>query len=857
MASSFSFNIDHTNAARAIWFRRYFHIRALHIIRIVSYWVFWIALAVFIFVFVGDESSEAKPLQQALLGIVFILFSYIAAIAIFELFGKSLTVNKRAKSSNNLAHALSFEAAEAVHNSVQFAKHGKLTELTSTIVFYNILKADKRFRLFFLNRLLLDEKDTMQRFEKAIFAKGKEGERPSTLMYMPSFQDAYSAALTTSAEKHHEYITLSDLVDGISATDPVIKEIVLLNNFAETDIQHITTWYYSVKERIAHNKKFWLKDNLRKKGSLAKGWASGYTITLDAYSVDITDSARRQGFPQSVGHAAEKEALSRALSRERVNNALLVGEPGVGRKHLLLDFASKSALGKHKNSRLNYQRVVQLELPLLLSSLESREQVEGTLEQVFKEILTAGNVILVIDDIHNYVGGQSAEDAVAKINISGIIASYLRSPQFPLIGLTTYSGLHRYLEQNTSILSFFEKIEIQQVSAEETISILIDIVPRAEKVYKRFVSYPALKAIISYADRYIQAVPFPKKAIDLLDEATIAVAQSNDKILLPEHVASIVKEKTGIPVGEAEDSERELLLDLENLIHQRLIGQDAAVTEVATAMRRARAEVSVRGGPMGSFLFLGPTGVGKTETAKALAAIYFGSESRIIRLDMSEFQSIQDIPRLLGGNQQDGLLTTPIRENPFSLLLLDELEKAHPNILNLFLQVLDEGHITDGLGRRIDFRHTIIIATSNAGYQLILSALREGKDFSVLKQEMLNYIFEEGIYRPEFVNRFDGVVLFKPLGAEELLQISGLMLKKLQKNLDEKGITFIITEELKAKIAELGYDPTFGARNMTRIIQEHVENAFASALLSRAIQKGDRVQVNPETFVVEKIHNTQ
>ena len=250
---------------------------------------------------------------------------------------------------------------------------------------------------------------------------------------------------------------------------------------------------------------------------------------------------------------------------------------------------------------------------------------------------------------------------------------------------------------------------------------------------------------MAYADKYIQALPFPKKALDLLDDTMSWIAQTADKVLMPAHVARVVTERTQIPVGDIETTERETLLDLETLIHKRIINQEEAVREVASALRRARAQVATRQGPMGSFLFLGPTGVGKTETAKALAAIYFGSESRIIRLDMSEFQNVKDIDRLLGTPTQEGLLTASVRENPFSLILLDELEKAHPNVLNLFLQVLDEGHLTDGLGRKTDFRHTIIIATSNAGYLLILQAIKQQTDFAQLKTQMLDYLFHEGI----------------------------------------------------------------------------------------------------------------
>jgi ATP-dependent Clp protease ATP-binding subunit ClpA len=251
-------------------------------------------------------------------------------------------------------------------------------------------------------------------------------------------------------------------------------------------------------------------------------------------------------------------------------------------------------------------------------------------------------------------------------------------------------------------------------------------------------------------------------------------------------------------------------------------------------------------------LFLGPTGVGKTETSKVLAEIYFGSESKMIRLDMSEFQSVSDIFRLIGSKNQEGLLTTPVRENPFSLILLDEIEKAHFNILNLFLQVLDEGHLTNGLGRKVDFKNTIIIATSNAGYKIILEAIKRKIEWSKIKKELLEYLFEKGIFRPEFINRFDAVVVFKPLTKENLLDIAELQLQKLKKKLAEKNIEFLITEALKERIVELGYNPIFGAREMKRVIQEKIGNVLSQALLLKEIRGGEKIEIEPLTFQILK-----
>jgi len=398
-------------------------------------------------------------------------------------------------------------------------------------------------------------------------------------------------------------------------------------------------------------------------------------------------------------------------------------------------------------------------------------------------------------------------------------------------------------------LDCFEKVEISEISERETILILENFLPYFEKKHKVFVTYPALRDLVRYSARYLPEIPFPKKAIDLLDETIVYVSSfTTSKLVLPEHVARIISDKTQIPVGEIELKERETLLSLENLIHQRIINQEEAVKEISTALRRARADITVRKGPMGAFLFLGPTGVGKTETSKALSEIYFKSEEAMIRVDMSEFSAIKDIPRLIGSIEEEGILTNKVRERPFSLVLLDEFEKAHPNILNLFLQVFDEGYFTDGLGRKVNFKNTLLIATSNAGYQIILEAIKQKIDWAKVKEKLLDYLFENVIFRPELINRFDAIIVFKPLTKENLLDIAGLLLTKLKENLAQKDIEFSITDSLKEKIVELGYNPVFGAREMRRVIQDKVENILAQAILSGKLKRGDKVEIDPKDF---------
>ncbi len=742
----------------------------------------------------------------------------------------------------NLAEFLDFETAKAVHAADKFAQSSKLPPSNSTALFHFLLEKTTGLEFIFSRDLLdINEiKSLLRKKTKEYEENEKEG-----LGYTQDYQDTIWESLKIAQKRNHRRVVVGDVLSALAIYDPVFQKILTDANLKKEDIENLTWWLESLKKRVEERKRWWDYQNLMKRGTFAKEWTAGYTLTLDRYAVDWTELAKKEGFPEIIGHHAEIEQAERVLGRREYNNVLLVGEPGVGRKGIVQGLVRKAVLAQSLPD-VNYKRVVELNLTGLLMTLTDPEEVEATLDKIFQEAVAAGNVILVIDEFHNFIG---VKPGPGKIDISGVISPYLNLPQFQVVAICSFAGLHKNIEQNPSILNLFEKVEVAEISEAEVMMILENLALSLEQKYKIFISYPALREIVSLTRRYLPSLPFPKKAVDLLDEVVVYVKKTlDDKVILPEHIAQVVTQKTQVPIGEIEVKEKEILLNLEKLIHQRIINQEEAVREVSTALRRARAEVSVRKGPMGTFLFLGPTGVGKTETAKALAKIYFGSETRMIRLDMSEFQEVKDIARLIGGAEEEGLLTTPVRESPFSLILLDEIEKAHPNILNLFLQVLDEGFLTDGLGRKVDFKNAIIISTSNAGYQIILEALRTNIEWSSVKQKLLDYVFAQAIFRPEFVNRFDAVVVFRPLTKENLLAVADLMLGAIKKNLKEKGIDFTVTLSLKEKIAELSYNPTFGAREMKRVIQDKVENVLASALLSGELKRGHIVEVDSHDF---------
>jgi ATP-dependent Clp protease ATP-binding subunit ClpC len=847
MALDFQFNLKKSEIYKAVVIERNIFFRFRNVCGKLFLFLFVASFSFFIYSFFFEAFSWV--LTRKLLGfsVLFLTLSIISSIK--SSFLNSLRTPKSKTTiaqillepaKYNLAEFLGFETVKAVFNSMKFIKSKKLSKINSSLLFYYLLNDNPSLNFVF-SRALLNIKEIKNILLKTIktIEKGKFKQD-----YSEDFRTSILNALEIAQSKNHQRIELGDIISSLAKNNLVFQEILINANLKSEDIDDLINWLERIEKDMAERKKFWEWKNLLRQGSLAKEWAVGYTVNLDKFSIDLSVIARMGGFAEMVGHVQEIKAMERILAKEKQNNVLLVGEQGSGRKSIIEDFAKKSVFGETLEE-INYKRLIELDLASLLTHVQNSQQAGETLNLMLNEAVSAGNVVLVINDFHNFVGGI---DRPGALDISSILAPYLKLPQFQIIAVTSFKGLHKYIEPNPSILSFFEKVEVKEITSQESLMVLENLVPRKEIKYKQFISYPALRDIIKFSDKYLADAPFPEKAIDLLDDVVSYASQIKEKIILPKHVAAIVSERTEIPVGDIEMKEKEKLLNLEALIHKRIINQEIAVKEVSEALRRARTEVSIRKGPMGAFLFLGPTGVGKTETAKALTETYFGSEKKMIRLDMSEFQEVSDIPRLIGSQGEEGLLTTKVIEDPFSLILLDEIEKAHPNILNLFLQILDEGHVTDGVGKKVNFKNTIIIATSNAGFLIILDALKEKKKMEDVREDLLNYLFKEKIFRPEFINRFDAVVLFKALSKENLLDISGLLLNKLKRNLAKKNIEFIITDELKKRIVELSYDPKFGARKMNRVIQDKVGNVFAKALLANEIKRGDRVEIEPRGF---------
>jgi ATP-dependent Clp protease ATP-binding subunit ClpA len=623
-----------------------------------------------------------------------------------------------------------------------------------------------------------------------------------------------------------------------------ILEEIAKQGLSNEDFNEVVKWVAFVEEEKERKKRFWAEENLFRFKGIGKDWAYGYTNHLNNFSIEQGQYGKGVIASHLIGREKEVEAIERVLARSDENNVLLVGDPGTGKKSIIRKIAELSFQGMTL-APLQHKRVLELDVSAVMSGVSSSSEMEDKLRMILNEAAAAGNIILTINDFHNFIGDQAG---LGKVNIAGVLLPYLNSHYLQIVALTTHEGLHKKIEKDSGLMKFFEKVEVAEPDEKNDMLILQDVVPQFEARAKIKATFNALKEIIAKSIQYPTDVPMPERAIDLLEEAMIfAATKTKDGYLLKKHVDIILSEKIKIPVGDASAEEKEKLVNLETSLHSRVIGQDEAVREISSAMRRARAGISDKSRPVGSFLFLGPTGVGKTETAKALAESFFGNKETMVRLDMSEYQNLVDISRLIGSPDGDpGFLTTQIKENPFSVFLLDEIEKAHPNILNLFLQVLDEGFMTDGWGRKINFKNSIIIATSNGGAELIRQIVGQGFDPNAEKEKVLDYLQKENIFKPEFLNRFDGVIIFHPLTKRELLKVAKLMLDSLNRRLAEKKITLGITPGLLEKIVELGYNPEYGARPMRRVIQNKIEDLISKKILANSAYEGSIIEINAE-----------
>lgn len=513
----------------------------------------------------------------------------------------------------------------------------------------------------------------------------------------------------------------------------------------------------------------------------------------------------------------------------------MVGEAGVGKRSLVEGIAERM-VSEDVPKILQEKRMVSLSVSRLYSGADPGEAM-GRMHHIFSEISRAGNIILHIPNIHELSAGGGVH-----ADLAAALSAELHKQYFLAICSTT-NAEYRALE-GTALADVLEKIDIKEPTADESVQILESKVGVFEHKNKVFFSYDAIERAVILAEKYLPGRYLPEKAIEIAQEAAHAVRGKRgiNAIISGEDVAEIISEKGHVPVTKVTEEEGESLLHIEEKMRERVIGQSEAVKAVAAAIRRSRAGLRSEGRPIANFLFLGPTGVGKTETAKTVAEVYFGDEKNMIRLDMSEYQDKESLYRMIGepGGAPGGILTEAVRKQPFALLLLDEIEKAHPDILNLFLQVMDDGRLTDNTGRTVDFTNIILIATSNAGTAVIQDEIRKGTPLPDIKEMLLNKELRAS-FRPEFLNRFDGVIVFTPLSEEEIRKVASLMLKAVARQLEKNGIMLRVTDEAVSELAAAGFDPVFGARPLRRVIQERVQDALANFMLANKLGRRDVV----------------
>ncbi len=634
-----------------------------------------------------------------------------------------------------------------------------------------------------------------------------------------------------------------DLAVAVFRQDKELAEFLFANGVQEKSFLAAAQWVS--RDMLSHKKylRWWSRDRLGRIEGIGKDWSYGTAFRLRRYAYDLTNG----NFPPISSKPKyiqdDVSRLEAALSKAKEANALLVGEDGGSKLEVLHGFASIVKEGGVFPA-LEHKKLYVFDPIKLISDAREKTKFESEFVKMLNEAESAGNVILVIEDFPAFI--QNAEQIGS--NAVSLLSPYFDGSAVQFVCLSSAGPFHERIESDGTIMAKFETVILKEGEALDVLHVLQEEASTIESKQGVVVPQPVLALIAESAERYVTEGIMPNKAIDLLYELSGRASKEKKRTLSRADVLEFVKAKTGIPTGIVSEEEKSKLINLEQVLHERVVGQDEAVSAIANAMRRSRAGVSNPNRPIGSFLFMGPTGVGKTETSKALAQAFFGDENRILRLDMSEYKASDALPKLIGsfGSNTPGVLSSMLREKPYGVLLLDEFEKAGREVTDLFLQVLDEGVFADMRGKKVNARNTIIIATSNAGSDIIYDFIQRGENLGEKKQEVIDAIIRQGIFRPELLNRFDGVVLFQPIDSARLRDIAKLMLEKFRSRIRARGMDLEITEDLVDYLMRFGSDPKFGARPMNRAIQDVVEQKIADRIIKGAIKPGEKITLSTE-----------
>lgn len=779
------------------------------------------------------------------------LFTFVLSIALlitfFYSFLRSYNRQVNKIDSNNLAESLNEHSVEVIQKADAIARENKFTKV-SPIVLLAGLEQSEKGKYMLLRAGFGIEKDLSGMISEAILEVAKTDD----LKTNPELDEQSIAVIESGKENaiqnKRDYVSVGDILIGLIRKSDIFQKMMFEIKVEEKDMLRIVEWYELLTGfRSRFEKPFWERDL---GGGIGRDWSFGYTPTLNQFARNVNQEVEYSGEVHVYGRSKEIDEIERILAKSSQSNVLLIGEHGIGKKTIIKGFVSRIIFGKVLPV-LRYKQVFQVDTGALLSGSQDPGEITARVTKIFNEAIRAGNIILFFDNFHALL---SSKEGVGQVNISEVIMPYLQG-SINIIGTTTIKDYHKNIEANPGVASALNKVNVSEPNFDETLQVLEEMVPVIEARDGVFWPYQSLKEVVRIAGRYIQNLPFPQKAIEIVDEVSVGIAKAGRKVILAKDIDELMGKKLEVPVAQAEGKEADKLLHLEEFLHMRVVGQNEAISAVASAMRRARSGIQNQKRPIGTFLFLGPTGVGKTETSKALAEAYFGNEKSMIRVDMSEYQEASSVYRLIGsppaaGSEgEKGQLTTAVVDNPFSLILLDEIEKAHPNILTLFLQVFDDGRLTESSGRTIDFTNTIMISTSNAGSELIRQNIKKGISGEQMKKTLLDHLQTKGIFRPEFLNRFDAVIAFHPLSQEQIVQVANLMLGQLASRMAEKEITLEFTKGSVEKLAKAGFDPVYGARPMRRVIQDKVENALAESMLAGKIPRGSKVTIDEGDIV--------
>ena len=640
----------------------------------------------------------------------------------------------------------------------------------------------------------------------------------------PDMDTVWKQAIQLQQYYHAPQINGGTLIAALLVTSANLRTYMASLKLGPEDVLEVYQWLERQLSYAALPR--------RSFGGIGRDWAAGFTPALDHFSQNISrDIEAGGGYAHYLAHRDLLDGIVNSLSRG--SGVAIVGEDGVGKTTLVYGLADRLLRGEDK--ALQYHQVVSLNASLILSA--GGGQLENLLLTLLGDATHAGNIILFIDEAQLFFGS-----GVGAFDISQILLPVLKNHNVRIIAAFSPDEWQQLRLHNEPLAGSFSAVVVQEPTTQDTMRILEDWAPILEQRNNLLITFDALREAVRVSGQYMQEQSYPGKAISLLEQS---IPYAENKVLHADTVQIALEKTRGLKVSAAQAPEADILLHLEDHIHERMINQVRAVSVVASALRRGRAGVSNPKRPVGSFLFLGPTGVGKTELARSLAAVYFGDEHQMVRLDMSEYQRPEDVTRLLSaGGQGERSLILAIREQPFSVVLLDEIEKSHPNVLNLLLQMLDEGQLTDSRGKPASFRSAIIIATSNAGSADIIERVRSGQDLEAFERPLIDKLIAAGQFKPELINRFDEVVLFRPLNEQELVQVATLMVGEVNQTLAAQNIRVELAPAALQQLAKQGFDPEFGARPMRRLIQKTVENAIAVKILRGQAAPGSTIKLD-------------